>query len=347
MVFPVNVEKIGWFLKDQLTRTLPRIYETNYTRLWGLDNSLNFHIAIGDLPLGLDFLEAYFKSDAGQMAALYDGFSDDAPTVDVAIGKKEFPAVIFIQAARWNLMDIEKFRVAQANRSDLPTLNIISAKQAAVGDYFNRREHHTILYGYPKRNVFGIFSQRGIATADATFQPYKKTNGAYNVSTAELYEDITDIIWQFVNRAKLISPAQVQMKIPPRLGRRFLEIYKTTAGESVGMTIQQMLRSTELGLGVNSIVIHNELQGAELNKYVWNEAGNGYYDSNFDRIVFKATSYNPERHFFARRPFEPYRRSTLEYEQVTIGSTTGLLNFEEESMWYYDFSNDTTDTQSQ
>lgn len=346
MPLTANVEKIGWFLKEQLTKTLPRIYETNYTRLWGLDNTLNFHQPIGDLPLGLDFLEAYYKSDAGQMAALYDGFSDDAPTVDVALGKKGFPAAIFIQGARWNLMDIEKFRVAQTNRSSLPTMNIVTAKQDAVADYFNRREHHTVLYGYPKKGIFGIFSQRGIATADATFEPYATTDGAYTVSTAELYEDLTDIIWQFVNRAKLSSPAQVQMKIPPRLGRRLVEIYKTTAGESIGMTIQQMLRSTELGLGISSIVIHNELQGSELTKYVWNEAGNGYYDADFDRIVFKATTYNPERHFFARRPFEPHRRSTLEFEQVTIGSTTGILNFEEEFVWYYDFSNDTTNTET-
>lgn len=339
MVFPANVTRTAWFLKEQLTKTLPRLYETNYTALWGLDNSLNFHQAIGDLPLGLDFLEAYYKSDAGQMAALYDGFSDDAPTVDVSLGKKEFPCAVFIQGARWNLMDVEKMRVASEMRTMLPTMNIVTAKQDTVADYFNRREHHTVLYGYPKKGIYGIFSQRGIATADATFTPYKKTSGAYDVSTAELYEDLTDIIWQFVNRAKLSSPAQVQMKIPPRLGRRLVEIYKTTAGESVGMTIQQMLRSTELGLGVNSITIHNELQGSELNKHVINEAGNGYYSTANDRIAFKATTYNPERHFFARRPIESFRRGSLEYEQVTIGSTSGILNFEEEFVWYYDFAN--------
>jgi hypothetical protein len=339
MVFPANVNKIGWFLKEQLTKTLPRLYEINYAQLWGLDSNLNFHVALGDLPLGLDFLEAYYKSDAGQMAALYDGFSDDAPTVDVSLGKKTFPCAIFIQGARWNLMDIEKMRVASETRTMLPSINIITAKQDAVADYMNRREHHTVLYGYPKKGIYGIFSQRGIATADATFVPYTKTSGAYNISTAALYEDLTDIIWQFVNRAKLSTPAQVQMKVPPRLGRRLVEIYKTSAGESIGMTVQQMLRSTELGLGINSISIHNELQGSELNKYVWNEAGNAYYPTSNDRIVFKATTYNPERHFFARRPIEPFRRGSLEYEQVTISSTSGILNFEEEFMWYYDFSN--------
>jgi hypothetical protein len=339
MVLPSNVSRTSWFLKEQLTRTLPRLYEVNYTALWGLDNSLNFHQAIGDLPLGLDFLQAYYKEDAGQMAALYDGMGDDAPTVDVSLGKKEFPAAVFIQGARWNLMDIEKLRVASEIRTDLPSVNIVAAKQDTVAAYFNRREHHTVLYGYPKKSIYGIFSQRGIATADSTFAPYVKASNAYTVSTAVLYEDLVDIIWQFVNRAKLTSPAQVQMKIPPRLGRRLVEIYKTTAGESVGMTVQQMLRSTELGLGINSITVHNELQGSELNKYVINEAGNGYYPTTSDRIVFKATTYNPERHFFARRPFEPFRRSTLEFEQVTIGATSGILNLEDEFVWYYDFSN--------
>lgn len=342
MVLPSNVTRTSWFLKEQLTKTLPRLYQVNYTSLWGLDNSLNFHQAIGDLPLGLDFLQAYYKEDAGQMAALYDGVGDDAPTVDVSLGKKEFPAAIFIQGARWNLMDIEKMRVASEIRADLPSLNIVTAKQDAVADYFNRREHHTVLYGYPKKGIYGIFSQRNIATSDSTFVPYKKTAGNYDVTTAVLYEDLVDIIWQFVNRAKLSSPSQIQIKIPPRLGRRLVEIYKTSAGESVGMTVQQMLRSTELGLGINSITVHNELQGAELNKYVINEAGNGYYPTTSDRIVFKATTYNPERHFFARRPFTPFQKSTLEYEQVTIGSTSGILNFEEEFVWYYDFNNQLT-----
>jgi hypothetical protein len=305
---------------------------------------MNFHQAIADLPLGMDFLEAYYKSDAGQMAALYDGRGDDAPIVDISLGKKTFPCAIFIQGMQWNIMEIEKERVAQANDQSVPNLNIVTAKQDAVSDYFNRREHHTVLYGYPKKGLRGIFSQVGIATDDATFTPYVKTNSAYNISTAVLYEDLVDIIWDFVNRAKLTSPSQVQMKVPPRLMRRLIEIYKTTAGESVGLTLMQMLQSSELGLGIASIESHNELQGSELNKHVWNDALNGYYPTNRDRIVFKATTYTPERHFYARQPFDPYRRSTLEFEQIVVSSTSGILNFEEEYMAYYDFNNDATNT---
>jgi hypothetical protein len=341
MPFPAggNTKIIGHFLEKSLTKTLNRIYETQYTKLWGTDPALNFHQAIGDLPLTLDYIEAYSKSDGGQMAALYDGTGDDVPVVELAIGSRKYPAAMFIQGAHWNLLHVEKQRMAESLGQSVPTLNIITAKQDLVAEYFNRREHYTVLYGYPKVGIRGIFSQLGIATIDGTFQPYKKAAGAYTLTTALLYEDIIDILYAFMARAKLTSLAQIEIKIAPRLGRRMVEIYKTSAGESVGLTLMQMLQSTELGLGVTSVDVHNELAGDNLNKYVWNDSGTGMYPVTSDRMVLKAATYDPERHFYARRPFAPYQRSTLEYEQITVGATTGVINLVDESMMYYDYSN--------
>lgn len=341
-MLPVDIKKSSYYLREQLTRTLPRIYEINYSQLWGLNSALNYHQAIGDLPLGLDFLDVWVKENLGQIPTTYDGNSDDIPVVDVEIGKKTYRAVMFALANEWNLLQIEKQRLFEQLNTVIPSLNLVTTKQDAVADFFNRGEHYAALYGYPKAGVRGIFSQTGMAQNDATFVPYKKTAGAYDASTAQLYEDMVDIIWAFVARAKLTSPAQVSMKIPPRLARRFVEIYKTTAGESLGMTLQQMLKSAELGLGVSSIDVHTELQGSELNKYVPNESATGFYPTNRDRICFKATTYTAERHFYARRPFTPYQRSTLMYEQVTIGATTGIVNIYPENYWYYDFNNQLT-----
>jgi len=343
MVFPANTKIIGHFLNEQLTKTLPRLYETNYDDLWGLNPQQNFHRAVGDLPLGLDFLDAYFKSDAGQMAALYDGNGDDIPTVELAIGKKTVPCAMFVQGANWNVLQLEKMRTAQASNSAMPTLNIVTAKQDIAADYFNRREHYTALYGYPKVGIRGVLDQIGISVSDVAFRPYVKAGGAYTLTTDELYENMTDLIYAFIARARLSNPGQVQMMIAPKLGRRLVEIYKTSNGQTVGgMTVKQMLQSEELGLGVSSIQVRNELAGDELSKHIWNESATGYYPASQDRIVFKATTYNPERHFYARRPFQPFQRSTLEWEVIMIGSTSGVLNFEDEKMMYFDYSNATT-----
>lgn len=339
MPLPVDIRKSSIYLKEQLTKTLPRIYDVNYEALWGLNSSLNFHQSIGDLPLGLEFIDVWVKENLGQIPPIYDANSDDIPIVDVEIGKKSFRAAMFALANEWNILQIEKQRLADSLNAGVPSLNMVAAKQDAVADYFNRGEHYTALYGYPKVGIRGLFSMLGISTNDATFKPYKKTGGNYDVSTAQLLEDLTDILMLFVQRAKLTSPAQIQMKIPPRLARRMVEVYKTTAGESVGMTLSQMIKSSDLGLGVASVDIHNELQGSELNKYVPNESGTGMYPINRDRIVFKATLNTAERHFYARRPFTPFQRSTLHFEQVTIGATTGLINVYPEYYWYYDFDN--------
>lgn len=339
MTLPVDVKKTTQYMNGQLVKYLPNFYKVEYTEQWGLDPRQNFHQAIGDLPLGIETIEAFYESDGGQMAALYDGIGDDVPIVDVEIGSKSYKAAIFVQGCAWNLMALEKERLAATLGMNIPSLNLVATKQRLVVEYFRRRENHTVLYGYPSKGIRGIFSLQDVTTSDATFTPYIKSGGAYTLDTAALYEDLIDIIYAFMARAKLSSPSQVSIKLPPRLGRRMVEIYKTTAGESIGLTLNQMLRSTDLGLGVASVEVHNELAGAELAKYVWNEAASGYHDPTYDRIVLKSANYNPTRHFYAPNQFAPFQRSTMNFEQVSLMSTTGILNHEPDKFWYYDFLN--------
>jgi hypothetical protein len=340
--FVTNASPYGLFLQQQLTRTLPTLYKVKYDDLWALNPAQSLHNAIADLPLGLEFIDAYAMGDTGQMAALYDGLGDDVPVVDVTLAKlPPIKTAIFIQGAWWTEFELERMKTAIALGTNFPTLDIVQAKQAAVGEYFNRREHYTSLYGYPKKGLYGIFSLRGISTPDATFTPYRKVNGDYVVTTKQLYDDITSLVYMFMERARLTSPNQVIMVVPPKLERRLVEIYIDTAGNMfrTGLTVKQMLQSTELGMGVNLITSRMELQGTDLTKYVPNESNTAMYDPTFDRIMFKSVNYELERHYYPRRPKPVFPVNSIKYEQITIGATSGIMNFEPERVWYYDFKN--------
>lgn len=336
--FPLGgaVVPIGLFLEKQLTKTVNRLFEVKFDILWGLDASQNLHSAIGDLPLGLEYYEAYAKTDAGQMAELYDGTADDVPVVEVSLGKLGVvPCAMFIMGMHYNTIQLEKMRTAQAIGADVPTVNIVAAKQAAVADYFNRRMHNTVLYGYPLKGLRGIFSLAGIAETDTTFTPYKKASGEYTITTKQLYNDLSDLFFYQMDKMRLSNAGQLTAVFPPHLMRRLVEIYNDTSG----LTIKQMLMSSEVGMGIGNIVSRNELKGSELNKYVWNESGTGFYPTTTDRIMFKANSYNLERHFFARRGYPVFQTSSIKYEQVYLEGTSGIFNFEPEYVSYYDFSN--------
>lgn len=344
--FVQGANPYGLFLQQQLTKTLPTLYKVNYDDLWALDPAMSLHNAIADLPLGLEFFDAYTMADTGQMAALYDGMGDDVPVVDVTLASlPPVKVAVFIQGAFWSEMDLQRMQVAQASGTAMPTVNIVQAKQAAVGEYFNRREHYTALYGYPKKGLYGIFSLRGLATPDAIFTPYVKAAGAYTMRSKELYEALTDLIYAFMDRARVSSPTQVQMVIPPKLDRRLVETYSDINQQGIsagtGMTVKQMLQSTELGMGVNLITARNELKGENLALYVPNESGTGMFDPTFDRIMFKTRAYNLDRHYYARRPKPVFQVNSLKFEQVTLGATSGIVNYEPEKVWYYDFKNTT------
>lgn len=340
MTIPADFEQTNLFLKDELKRTLPTLYRNEYDELWGLNPARNFHQAIGDLPLGLEFIEAWIQSDAGKMAALYDGLSDDIPLVEITFGKKQIPVAMFVQGMDYNTLQVEKYRLAQQLGQHIPSMNIISAKQNTVRDYLDRREHHIVLYGVPKKGIPGIFS---IATPDddATFRPYVKAADAFTMGTHELYNFFKDLIYRFISNAKLSTPSQVGIKIPPALNMRLLEIYQPPTGvTTTGVTtVRQMLLSETLGMGIGSIESHNELQGAELNKHLRNSNQTGMHPTNRDRIVLKAIGYNATRHFYTRRTFPVFQTHTLRFEQMTIQATSGLMNIRPEKYEIYDFDN--------
>lgn len=338
MTLPTSVNKTGLYLQQQLTKYIPNFYTVDYSELWGLDPTLNYHRAVPDLPLGLKQIEYWTKDNLGQIPTLYDGYGDDIPVVDVEIGNNTVKAGMFTLATEWNLLQLEQERVAASMGSMIPSINLVAAKQDSLADFFNRGDHHLSLYGYPKAGIRGIFSIPGINNIDSSFQPYKKASGAYTLTTAQLYTDLVSLIRIFVSRARLSSPAMVQMKVPPILGERLQEFYQVS-GSTVLLTLKQLLSSPDVGMGVARIDICNELQGAELNKYVYNESGSGFYSTGNDRIVFKATSYTPERHYYPRRLYPAYQVNTLKYEQVSIGASTGIINVKPEKMFYYDFNN--------
>lgn len=331
--FVQNTAPYGLYLAGQIKKTISKLYEINYDELWALDPSQNLHNAISDLPIGLEEIDAYAIGDTGQMAALYDGMGDDVPVVDITLGK--LPSVkvaVFIQGCFWTEMELEKMAAATL---EIPSLNIVALKQKKVGDYLSRREHFTALYGYPNKGLYGIFSLRGLRVPDAAFQPYKKVAGEYSLTPAQLYEDLVDLIYSFMDRSKVSSPSQVQMVIPPKLARRLVQ----TDGTDQAMTIRQKLASTELGMGVNTIITRNELKGSNLALFVPNETNTGMYDQTYDRIMFKASSYVLERHYFPRKPKPVFQVNSLKYEQVSISATSGIVSYEPEKVMYYDFKN--------
>lgn len=339
MVLPIDVKKTNHYLSDQLAINVGRIYNVNQDLLWGLNPDLNLHTAQADLPLVAEEMRMFYRENLGQIPAIYDGNADDIPTVDVSVGSRTVKAAMFALASKWNILQLEKERLNAQINNNVPGFNLVAAQQDAVAEFFNKGEHYTVLYGYPKIGIRGIFSQQNSARVDATFTPYVKAANAFTMTTATLYDDLVSIIYAFMSRARLSSPAQVEMKVPPALGRRLVELYVNGAGVSTNMTVRGMLQSVDFGMGIAKIDVHNELQGSELNKYVPNESGTAMYATTNDRIVLKATTMPLERHYYPRTPFPSHQRSTLEWEQITLGATTGIISSYPESIWYYDFSN--------
>jgi hypothetical protein len=63
------------------------------------------------------------------------------------------------------------------------------------------------------------------------------------------------------------------------------------------------------------------------------------YPTTQDRIVFKARAYEPERHFFPRKLFSPFQKTTTKYEQVCISASSGVIYKDTAKIMYLDFSN--------
>ncbi|MEY2833308.1 MAG: hypothetical protein RLZZ574_2567 [Cyanobacteriota bacterium] len=324
------------YLYKEITKRLdsPLIYKMQQETYWGNDTSRNMHRTVADLPLGLDVIESWFDNLAQiGMADEYDLYSDDIKLVELeGLGFGKFYCTAFARAINWTWGEIEKYRTAQTQGTLIESFNPIDAKLGRLGSYFNKREHYTVLYGYPKRRLYGIFSQQGCSTQDTTFKPLAATG---QLTVRQLCFDIRDYVFFFMDRAGLSSPNQVTIGIDPFLFARLSEPYVDPQGSEKGSGFAYLA-----SINITSFEVYNELRGDNLTKYVINDAGNAMYDSAFNRIVFKAP-YTPERHIFPRKVFEPFQVKTMKYEQVGISASTGIIFREPNKIWYLDYSNTT------
>lgn len=310
----------------------PLIYKVDKETYWGNDSSRNMHQTIVDLPLGLDVIEAWFDSaESIGMADEYDLYSDDVKLVELeGLGFGKFYCVAFARAINWTWGEITKYKLASDTKSVVESLNPVESKLERLGKYFNKREHYTALYGYPKRNLWGIFSQRSVSTQDSTFKPF---SAIANLTVRQICYDLRDYAFFAMDRMNVSETSQLQIGIDPILFAKLSEPYITANNEERGTGVSYL---RELGI---TFTVYNELKGENLNKYVLNEAGNGMYDPAFNRIVFKASTYTPEKHIFARKLFEPFQKSTMRYEQVAVSATTGVMFRDSNKIWYLDYSN--------
>jgi hypothetical protein len=339
-LFPTGYTRMGTYIAEQTTKYDSALYELDFTEMWGLDPTLNAHKAIADLPIGLEAIKTYAKGITSGMADEYDGTSDDIKVIEVDFAQGQiFKTALFARAINWDWIETEKAKTADSLGQQLPTMNSVSEKIRLLGDFFNRREHFTALYGLQERGIYGIFSQKNSTIVETSFKPYIPFGTAGYIKPKQLYNDFVELIYMFRNRARLTSVRGIDIKVPPLLMRRLIEMYYDDANQENGMTVLSMLLDPTNGLGINSIVDHNELQGSELNQYVFNELGTAMYPTNNDRIVMKAAVYNPERHFFPRKLFTPFQKSTTKYEQVCISASTGVMYKDQSKIAYIDFSN--------
>lgn len=316
----------------------PLVYSADTETYWGLDPQQNLHRAVGDLPLGVDLLEAYYElEETIGMADEYDLYSDDIKLVELdGYGLGKFNTVAFARAVNWTWGEINKYRTAQQLGALVESLNPVAAKLERLGKFFNKREHYTVLYGYPKRKIYGIFSQKGVNFQDAIFRPYVKAGDTYVISVRQLCADIKRIAYNALDRFKVRGLEQLNMGIPPILSERLTDPYVDERGNEIGTGLSYLRN-----LGLTRITTYNELKGSNLAQYVPNEAETGMFDPAFDRIRFSPTTYTPERHFYTRKLFDPFQKSTLRFEQIAISQTSGVIYRDFNKIWYYDFSNAT------
>lgn len=318
----------------------PVFYEVNLEDYWGLNPANSMHRAVADLPIMVDELEAWYRQSETGMADEYDLYSDDIRIIEIPgeYASQRFPVIRFARAINWTWGEIERYRKAADLDILIESLNPVDEKLRLLGEYFNKREHYTALYGYPARRIYGLFSQKGVTRQDAAFQPYR--TGAAKPTVRELVLDIQAYVYYFMERANLTSPNQVIARIPPQLMRRLTEPYIAENGDEDGTGLSK-LRSADFGINLASLEVHNELKGSNLNLHVPNETESGMWDANFDMMMFKATTYTPERHFFPRKLFAPFQKSTLRYEQISISATSGIIWRDLTKLWQVAYPNST------
>ena len=322
-----QISFLGRYLKDQLVKYISNFFEIDQAEFWGLNLSLNFHVAHSDLPIGLEEIRYFAKQRFGQ-SAIYDGVATDIPVVDVLMGELgRVPTAIFINAAKWNYFDLEKQKTAENTGLNVPTLNIVSESQSAMAEYLNRREHYTVLYGVEERPIgerklYGIYNQprANIVLSSQNF---------YNLPTENLYTIFLDLIHQFIESSLVSSSKQIEIKIPERLMRKMAEPYNQVSG----VTLYEMITGDKVGYGISRITSARENEGANLLEHKVRD------DSQYDRIIFKTTTPCLQRSFYARNTLPIFQINSLTWEQVSFSATTGVFCPRLNRLMYVDFKN--------
>ncbi len=325
---------------EQLTLYKKSFYKLDFAELWGLNPDVTGVTGVGDVPLGMEVIESFQEEETGGMADPYDGVSDDVRTINVEIAPlgKHYIA-LFSKAVDWSVVEVERQATARKLNSNIPTINPLQKKIEKLGQFFNRRDHYTTLYGFPRKKIYGLFSQSEIATIDASFLPYKKAAGDYILDSMELYENLLELCFNFRDRARLSTITGITIRVPPRLYVRLVSPLYDGNANYLG-TVKNMLMNPDLGLGISRIIDHAEVQGSNLSRYVPNDAGDGFLVPERDRIVFQVNDIEIERHFYPKRTLPIRPKGALSFQQVAISASTGVMLEDKNKMWYFDFSNE-------
>lgn len=273
--FQSNIKPIPRYLEEQATLFLPGFYQPDIGNFWGLDKSMNMTSSIADLPLGLEEIKAFSKDYIGEVAR-FNGNAQDIPTVDVEFGELGgIKTAIYINAATWTKFELEKQKLAQANQTYMPSLDIVSEKMAAMGEFHNRNEHAVVLYGFDGDG--GIYNLSGVSALDIADDVYNDT-----FTPKQLYNLIVNQIYEFKSDNFLKNMSRIELLIPTPLMRKMAEPINDNYDS---VTVYQKLTDASQGFYVGTINDAFENEGENLNTKI--NKGTDPYPVNRDRIIMK------------------------------------------------------------
>lgn len=303
---------IGLYLESQLTR-----YESTFFRVpkdiyWMLDPNKNMTQLIPDLPIGFQQIKNYQINHFGS-AGIYDSASTDIPLVEFNLeGGNVVKSLIFINGARWNEFDLIQEQVSNQLGTMIPSFSIISEKNAAMGEYLNRREHYSLLYGIVNRGFYGLLTQPNVTLDDTS----TAIPNFYNLTNEEIYDQFLIWISDFITQAQLSTASQIYIKIPEKLKYNMALPYNSSGPT----TLWEMLTDSSKAYFVGKIDSAKELEGSNL-------LANGVLAGSTKDMLIFTTLNNPDglkAHYYPRNQTPVMKTSSLVYETVSYSGMTGI-----------------------
>lgn len=361
-----EAEIITRYIEEQVTKYLPGFYTPDMGDYWGYDSSMNMHTSRSDLPIAIDQIQGFTRDLYGS-AAIWNGKSTDIPTVDFVIGKlPPIRAAILVSAMTYDEFDLYRQTASRTTQTWMPSVDLISTKTAAVGEFIDRREHEIILYGYKPKKMYGLYNQ--------PIDPHNITTNFYTANPDQVYDAFLDLIYRFKQRTFLSSGARIEIKIPSKLVKvlskpySYAEIVGTSSARITGATtIWSLLTDPKQnGYFIGKITSADENEGIHLNNWINENSKDGAPDTKYpttkDRIIFKVTSpdsgvkttpltggFNNNknaptlmRHFFPRRMMPTKPMGYLSYHKLAFSATTALWTPRKNRLMYVDFPNGNT-----